>query len=233
MDAANARRDTQWNTLASTYETNRLKDPVYMSCVRLTAKTGSGPGLILDAGCGTGMVSSEIAHRSASSFVIGADTSFDSLSIMRWKSIGNMAEVSANIESLPFGNDTFDTVVCSNTLQHFNQEQQKCIINELLRVLKPGRRIVISVHHYSRSKIKHGWIKEGEPGQHGVSYIFRFGYSDIERLLPKCTIYSAGFYALLKIPYFGAIMQDIIALMLGKLLARLGVGHMLIAVGVK
>jgi len=46
-------------------------------------------------------------------------------------------------EGLPFPDDWFDCVVCSDTIEHTDDDQQS--INELIRVLKPGGRLVLTM----------------------------------------------------------------------------------------
>lgn len=45
--------------------------------------------------------------------------------------------------ALPFGDAAYDNVICFNTLEHVLDE--RAILNELLRVLRPGGRFVITV----------------------------------------------------------------------------------------
>jgi SAM-dependent methyltransferase len=42
------------------------------------------------------------------------------------------------IEALPYGNDTFDVVFCSEVLEHLSDSQLNEGVKEVLRVLKPG-----------------------------------------------------------------------------------------------
>lgn len=51
--------------------------------------------------------------------------------------------VASAAERLPFGNDRFDCVVCSDTIEHTDDDQRS--VDELLRVLKPGGTLVITV----------------------------------------------------------------------------------------
>lgn len=218
-----------WDALAESYESNRSKDAVYMSCVQLTAKFAHGAGLVLDAGCGTGMVSCAISDNTHC--VAAVDYSRESLGLLQSKGKKNIFPICSDIVVFPFADSSFDTVVCSNTLQHFNVEQQACIAKELYRVLKPNGKIVVSVHHFSRVKEKMGWMKEGDSGQKGVGYIYRFDVHEMTALFPGCKVYGAGYYKLWRVPYFGSRAQNIVCLLLGRLLARLRIGHMLIVVG--
>lgn len=227
----NTPSSASWDQGATKYDAHRTSDPVYMSCARVTSKLAGRQDLVLDAGCGTGLVSAFLRKRA--SRVVGLDYSLNSLLTMNAKGIPAINAVAGSIDRLPFEDGAFDAVVCSNTLQHFKQGQHLLIIEELKRVLKPGGILVISVHHYSLAKRRAGWIKEGKPGQPGVDYIHRFEKGELEDLLPGCTVHGVGYYGLLKLPLLGALQQDAAAALLGRLLARLAVGHMLIAVARK
>jgi len=101
-------------------------------------------------------------------------------------------DIVADAKSMPLNNDEFDTVLCSQVLEH--DAQPEMIILEIFRVLKPGGIVIISVPHLS--------YIHGEPYD-----FFRFTQYGINYLLEKsgfviCKIISAGGLAclLLTIP---------------------------------
>ena len=49
------------------------------------------------------------------------------------------------IECLPFGSDSFDTVVCIGVLMHVRDDRNA--LAELVRVVKPGGRILLTFHN--------------------------------------------------------------------------------------
>ena len=94
-------------------------------------------GRMLDAGGGTGRVSSQLQP-----FVdelIISDVSAKMLQQAREK--GNCRPTAAHAEYLPFPNESFDRVLVVDALHHFCDQQESII--ELVRVLKPGGRLVI------------------------------------------------------------------------------------------
>jgi ubiquinone/menaquinone biosynthesis C-methylase UbiE len=94
------------------------------------------PGILLDAGGGTGRVASALRPHVGS--LIVADVSWEMLSQAQQK---NLTTTSAETEHLPFMDDTFERVLMVDALHHVvNQAGTIC---ELYRVLKPGGRLVI------------------------------------------------------------------------------------------
>jgi ubiquinone/menaquinone biosynthesis C-methylase UbiE len=210
-----------WDALASRYDAARINDPVYSACLDRVVSDLHSHGRVLDAGCGTGMATRLIGNASS---IYAVDYSAASIDIVHER-LPNVVASVADIRALPFQDNFFDSVLCANTLQHLSQSDRHTAVQELMRVLKTGGRYAISVHHFSHSKRRAGWIKEGKPGQTDVDYIFRFTRGELAHLLPNSTIRSSGFY--------GWPDQNYTSRIFGRLLARLGVGHMLIAFGKK
>jgi ubiquinone/menaquinone biosynthesis C-methylase UbiE len=219
-----------WSHLAESYDQSRQEDAVYSSCIEMVAyEIPNGTKLCLEGGCGTGL--STMVFSAKCNQVIAVDYSYESLKVLKNKGIENVTLVQADLAALPFKNFVFDICVCANTLQHFKpNDAQKSAIHELKRVANEKGFLCVSVHHYSKSKQKAGWIKEGKPGQAGIDYIFRFTRDDLRKLIPDSLIRAVGYYGFLKIPFFGSHLQNLLGVMFGRISALLGYGHMLIAV---
>lgn len=219
-----------WNSEASSYDASRQADPVYLSCIHLTMREiPKGTSLCLDAGCGTGLLTACLSARCMAT--VAVDYSFESLKILENKKLQNVFVVQADLTSLPFIESAFDACVCANTLQHFRPDgSQECAVAEIERVTKANGVMSVSVHHYSKSKQKAGWIKDGKPGQFGIDYIFRFTKNDLLALFPGSKTMGVGYYGWLKVPFLGSRLQNILGILIGVIAAFLGHGHMLIAV---
>ena len=96
---------------------------VMESVYSLVADTN--PKTLLDAGCGEGFVSKYIADRDPSLEIIGVDLSLDAIRYAQ-DNFGDIARFKAgSILALPFADNTFDTVVCSEVLEHVSEVERQ------------------------------------------------------------------------------------------------------------
>ena len=94
-------------------------------------------GNVLDVACGTGdMVVELMKHGCA---VTGIDLSEEMLAIARQKTAAAVRV--ANAEALPFADGEFDAVTCAFGVRNFVHLEAG--LREMLRVLKPGGKLVI------------------------------------------------------------------------------------------
>lgn len=101
----------------------------------------------LDAGCGTGTLSRDLAV--AGGEVVGVDAS-SAMVEMAMKllhesndRLGCRFEKVESIEHLPFGDASFDGVLCSSVIEYVDDPAMA--VAELGRVLKPGGRLLVTV----------------------------------------------------------------------------------------
>ena len=86
---------------------------------------------VLDAGCGRGFLCETISNK--------LNVKVTGLDFVMPKEIKNYSFVSGTITEMPFEDGSFDTVVCSHTLEHIRDFD--LALNELVRVAK--KRIII------------------------------------------------------------------------------------------
>ena len=100
---------------------------------------------VLEIGCGRGGFAASLARRGAR--VTGSDFSPAALDLARKEFKGLDIEwVQADIQRLPFGDATFDSVVSCETIEHVPNPAQA--IAELARVLRPNGALVLTTPNY-------------------------------------------------------------------------------------
>ncbi|MFL5911893.1 MAG: class I SAM-dependent methyltransferase [Gaiellaceae bacterium] len=94
----------------------------------------------LDVGCGQGLLTRELA---ATRVLVGADVSGVALSRARTRlpEAVELVELTPG-EALPFADNEFELVLCSDTLEHVQDVQQ--LLSEARRVLRPGGRLAVT-----------------------------------------------------------------------------------------
>jgi SAM-dependent methyltransferase len=119
------------------------------------------PGMkVLDAGCGGGRHLSEAFRRKGVS-VVGIDLNRDdalkahnTTKIMRREGEdggGSALVMASDVTRLPFADGSFDIVICSEVLEHI--PDHRAAIAEIIRTLKSGGSLVVSVPRYLPERI--------------------------------------------------------------------------------
>jgi SAM-dependent methyltransferase len=124
---------------------------------RLQIRPGSK---ILDLGCGTGRHTCAVA-RLKQVTTIGLDISrADALEAKKRllyeqelgvQGGGAWGILVADVTALPFKDDAFDCVICSEVLEHIHR--QDAAVEEATRVVKPGKDLVVSVPRFLPERI--------------------------------------------------------------------------------
>lgn len=104
-------------------------------------------GVVLDAGCGTGMLLEKVKQ---SSFAIGIDMSIKMLEEARRKGCSDL--ILADLEALPLVDGCCKTVYSISALQLLGDPAKG--LSELMRVLEPGGEFAISL--LGKSKFSRG-----------------------------------------------------------------------------
>lgn len=135
---------------------------------------------ILDVGCGTGVVTRDIA-RLTKGTVIGLDGSKDMIQVAHsiLSNYHNVHLIMGQAEQIPFPDNSFDLVTCNLLLMWVRHPQQ--VVNEMARITKPGGRILASLepdyggklHWPEHPKVDPVFAGEAIKKKHGDPHIGR------------------------------------------------------------
>lgn len=110
------------------------------SMQRFFEKLSVKPSKILDVGCASGSLTSQIANFFPSAESFGVDSYKEAVSFGQ-KSYPNIKFKYADAHKLPFKTGSFDLITCIETLEHL--ENPKGAISEMHRCLKKGGHLLI------------------------------------------------------------------------------------------
>ncbi|MEV4398762.1 class I SAM-dependent methyltransferase [Nonomuraea sp. NPDC049607] len=147
VETASSPRFNDYDRMAEGYTTENetsLTNAYYERPAMLELAGNVTGRRILDAGCGSGPLFSALRDRGAT--VTGVDASAGMLEQARQR-LGADADlqVADLADPLPFPDEAFDDVIASLVLHYL--EDWGPTLAELRRVLKPGGRLLVSVHH--------------------------------------------------------------------------------------
>jgi ubiquinone/menaquinone biosynthesis C-methylase UbiE len=101
-------------------------------------------GAVLDVGSGPGVLLAEMARERPDLRVTGVDVSADMVAVAERNIRAFAGRASAcvgDVTNLPFADDTFDVIVTSFSLHHWDEVD--AAVPELARVLRPGGRLYV------------------------------------------------------------------------------------------
>ena len=110
--------------------------------------TSHARGRVLDVGCSQGIASLVVARNGFE--VVGVDVELDRVDYAEADRARERAEVAERVRfvggsafALPFGDDSFDTVLLGEILEHLDKPE--AVLDEVARVLRPGGVVAITV----------------------------------------------------------------------------------------
>ena len=117
---------------------------------------------VLDVGCGSSKIIEALPH------AVGMDLE---LKVLRFRSKTNRLLANGDIRALPYKDESFDAVICSEVLEHVAYEPS--IFSELRRVLRKDGLLIVGTPDYGRWQWRwiEWWYNLLLPGAHGHSHI--------------------------------------------------------------
>ena len=111
------------------------------------APYGAGK-VVLDAACGVGYGSAELAR--VAERVVGIDVDDATITYARSRYRGGNVEFrTMDVSALSFDDDSFDVVVSFETIEHV--DDREAFLREVARVLRPAGTFLVSTPHASRT----------------------------------------------------------------------------------
>lgn len=159
----------------------------------LLARHAPGPpALAIDIGCGTGGILQAVAARGGRWW--GMDRSDLALAFCRKRGLTGLVQASA--EALPFPSGSSDLLLCLDVLYHRGVQDDRTVLAECFRVLRPGGTVVITDSALP-------WLR----GPHDEAVHTRKRY----RLGELCALVEAGRFRVLRRSYTSCLILPLTA----------------------
>ena len=96
---------------------------------------------LLDAGCGPAPMISLLSEKYPERHYIGLDLTPAMIEQAQKKNIPNATFVVGDCENFPFEDNSFDSIICSNSFHHYPNPQ--AFFDSVQRCLRPGGRLIL------------------------------------------------------------------------------------------
>lgn len=150
---------------------------------------------VLDAGCGTGYLALELKRRWPNVEVEGVDHDVDALQMAAELAEQTGAHVlfqKGYMQDLPCSAERYDVVVCLLLLHRLRGAERGAAFQELIRVLKPGGRLLF-VDFGAPARGMGGWlVKRLAEYERGISDHLELGLEELCRLGGLLEVAKAG-----------------------------------------
>ena len=96
---------------------------------------------LLDCGCGTGPMISLLHEKDSTKHYVGLDITPKMIEVAQNKNLEGTEWIVGDCEKLPFEDESFDVIICTNSFHHYPNPQS--FFDNVKRVLRPGGRVVL------------------------------------------------------------------------------------------
>ncbi len=159
----------------------------------MTAATA--PRTVLDAGCGEGFVTGYLKKRSRAWQITGVDLSASAIAYAK-AHFGHAVDFrTGSLYDLPFDDGAFDTVVCSEVLEHLDEPARAA--QELRRVARRGVVLSVPREPYFEALVRLGRLLGRSPDPGHVNHWTRRGFRRfVERHFGEAAFEAVHIYQL-------------------------------------
>jgi ubiquinone/menaquinone biosynthesis C-methylase UbiE len=135
-----------------------------------------GTSRILDIGCGSSRIVQSLPQ------AVGLDMQIRKL---RWLRAPGRQLVQGSLSQLPFPDETFDCVICSEVIEHIPREEID--LTDMVRVLAPGGMLVLGTPDYGKWswRFLEGLYKRVFPQGYATEHINPYTRRDLSRELER------------------------------------------------
>lgn len=110
---------------------------------------------VLDCGCGTGPMIQLLHDKYPDKRYVGLDLTPEMINVANAKKLSNTEFVVGDSENLPFEENSFDAIICSNSFHHYPNPQN--FFNSAYCVLRKGGRLILRDYTSSNFVV---WLKK-------------------------------------------------------------------------
>lgn len=134
------------------------------------------PASILDAGCGEGFATAFLAERMPTARIEGVDVSAGAVAYAQAHFGERVAFRTGSVYALPYEDDSFDLVLCSEVLEHLDRPDDA--VKELARVARRHVLMTVPLEPYfdALNRVGRAVGVGGDPGH--VNFWTRTGWAD-------------------------------------------------------
>lgn len=135
-----------------------------------------GATRILDIGCGSSRIVQTLPQ------AVGLDMQIRKL---RWLRASGRQLVQGSLSELPFADQAFDAVICSEVIEHIPRDQID--LRDMVRVLAPGGRLVLGTPDYGRWtwRTLEGMYKKVFPQGYATEHINRYTRRELRQEIER------------------------------------------------
>ena len=140
----NRENEIKWDRRAKSYDDKRFDYFRFMQKKTISQMEIKENISFLDLGCGTGLAVryvSDLTRGNGKYWGIDISNGMIEKAKINSKGLKNVNFIRASAEELPFDNDNFDKIICTNSFHHYLYPDR--VLSEIFGVLKPNGRIYI------------------------------------------------------------------------------------------